>query len=351
MNSISFFSRRFKQTLFIFIGLIAFCSAKTLNEISTQSQSSEIARSNSAVTYALDYVGRFGDQLSNYIRSYYIAWKYDLTFFYKPFDFSDQLALSKTHIPLTDETFSQYTKIFNLNNDSCYDSKLMNEVIHSIESKENNTLYLIPFHFPSAWEWDEEAFHLRLSELIQPLKPLKLTPVPRDCISVAVHVRSRNNTFDNQNHVKIMPSKFPPLSFYMSALKEILNIFADKSLYFYIFTDDPNPIGLRNKFYEELIQINKKIVMECRLTENAHNKNVLEDFFSMLQFDCLIYPSSAYSLCAAAISAPMVEITTPGWNVYSKDVNGNIIIDNLVKIRPEKRKKIIKRYIKKGPQT
>ena len=75
----------------------------------------------------------------------------------------------------------------------------------------------------------------------------------------------------------------------MNALKEILNIFTDKSLYFYIFTDDPNPLDLRNKFYEELIQINKKIVIECRLSENTHNKNVLEDFFSMIQFDCLIF--------------------------------------------------------------
>ena len=40
---------------------------------------------------------------------------------------------------------------------------------------------------------------------------------------------------------------------------------------------------------------NPRISFGCRQEGNAHNAHVLEDFFSMMDFDCLIRPGSHYT--------------------------------------------------------
>ena len=145
-----------------------------------------------------------------------------------------------------------------------------------------------------------------------------------------MHYRSQNNGFDSKEIVEKMPSKFPPDSFYLTGINEVAKIIINKPLFIYIFTDDPEPKKIRDKFYNQLSKKISNFIIECRTSKNHYDLNVLEDFFSMVQFDSIIYPISAYSCCAATISRPIIEVTPPGWGIYSKDKDGNTIVDTVI---------------------
>lgn len=59
-----------------------------------------------------------------------------------------------------------------------------------------------------------------------------------------------------------------------------------------------------------------------RKTENNHHSNILEDFFAMMQFDCLIRPESNFSIVASKIADFKVVINP----IEFKFENGNPII-------------------------
>ncbi len=104
-----------------------------------------------------------------------------------------------------------------------------------------------------------------------------------------------------------IPLKFPPLSFFVSGLKKIIDILGkDQEYYVYIFTDEDDPKSLMDFFRKEFPQNN--IVFDCRLQGNRHDTNVLEDFFSIAKFDCCVHPLSNYTITAAKIADYIVEI-------------------------------------------
>ncbi len=43
------------------------------------------------------------------------------------------------------------------------------------------------------------------------------------------------------------------------------------------------------------------IIWSCRTEGNSDDCNVVEDFYGMFQFDCLIRPESNYSMCASLL--------------------------------------------------
>ena len=77
-------------------------------------------------------------------------------------------------------------------------------------------------------------------------------------------------------------------------------------MYVYIFTDDQNPERLANKYAQALDLSN--IIFDYRKVDNAYNANVLEDFFSMMQFDVLIRSESSYSLVASRLAKRQLVI-------------------------------------------
>lgn len=290
-------------------------------------------RLSSAVTYKLD-CGRFGDQLLNYIKALWISWKYSLPLLYRPFAYSDQLELSKIHTSIFNNlVLKNYKTLIEFDNKT-----EASEIIKQLDKNQNDILYLISFYAPM-WEWEDEEFRKKLSELIRPIKFIETLKLPQDRITVAVHVRSRNNSYDLQSVIDNMPTKFPPHSFYINGLKHISNYFKNEPLFVYIFTDDPKPILIRDLYLKEL---KGDIEIECRVSENNHDINVLEDFFSMIKFDCLIRPHSSFSGSVAAISGPLVEIIPSEWS------NKISVIDSLVKIRSAKGKKLIGQYVVKS---
>lgn len=305
----------------------------------------------SGVTYALD-CGRFGDQLINYIKALWISHKFNLKFLYRPFSFSDKLQCSLAHASLSD-CRSHYKS--NVRANMVYEDtvKFIEQLEKRSQSKDKQrNLYIISFHTPIIDEWEDEGFRRMLSEFIRPREPIDPLPLPEDRITVALHVRTGIG-FDTVEDMKKMPTKFPLDSFYIKALQHLSGLFEGQPLYIYIFTDHPQPTELRSNFEAELMRlgIGNDPIFDCRMSENRYDLNVLEDFFHMMQFDCVIRPDSSYSRGSAAVSWPIVEISPPRkhWtNLQGKLIynDKNTVLTGLyVKIRAAKEKSLKASYL------
>ena len=307
---------------------------------------------NFSITYALDG-GRFGDQLTNYLRALWISWKYQLPFHYRPFDYSEELCLSNAHSKLENQIF---------------DAKL--EYFHFLELDKSRTIFsyldrkqfgdkkliwnvgmLTPFieeHFCE--KLDDEAFRSFIEPLVKPKRELNLIAIPENRKSIAVHVRTGVG-YDWKVNIENMPTKFPPETFYIAGLKEAFAFFEGQPLYIYVFTDHPDPASI----LEDLIKgitFPPDAIAECRL-KNRHDQNVLEDLFSMTRFDAIIHPDSSISRLVVTLSAPLFEVKPSHWSevrinsegksVY--DSNGRIIVDPLIIHRSARGKPIINQVV------
>jgi len=261
----------------------------------------------SAVTYSFN-TGRFGDRLMSYVHAKWISYKYDFQLLYKPFMFSDQLVLSER-----ERVFKQrYVKFF----------KHVVPVSKGerIAFDKKNSLYVIPFfseylkykkgqyggHLVTV-NWKDECFIGILRDCIRPKRHLQVITAPKDCIRVAIHVRTGGG-FDKMagegerlGRVRYsdvcLPLNHPRDEFYIKQIKKVSELFSDKPIYLYIFTDDLDPKRILSK-YKKLVD-KPNITFNCRKKGNRPNRNVLEDFFSMQQFDCIIRPNSNFSVIAS----------------------------------------------------
>lgn len=286
-----------------------------------------------AITYNLD-CGRFGDRLINYIKALWISHMYDIPLLYKPFSKSNKLKLSQFHLLLKDHKDKFSKQIIEI--------KTQNSLIEFLEAIKNPQyniplkLYSISFSAPIE-EWEDEGFRKLLQKLIKPIKPIVLLKLPQNIITVAVHVRTGAG-YDKESNINKMPTKFPPYDFYINGLKQVAELYKNQPLYIYIFTDYPEPSEIchhfENKLYE--LNLNDQIIIDYRKSTNSYNLNVLEDFFSMMQFDCMIRPDSSYSRAAAAVSGPIIEITPPAWGTFQVNGEGKVMIGCLIKKRFKK---------------
>lgn len=310
-----------------------------------------------AVTYALDG-GRFGDQLTNYLKALWISWKYKTPLLFRPFDLSNQLMLSDYHDTHLDEKAIEacsakleYFYFLDLEK-----TRKVFAYLDSLADHEDKSCILLwniglltPFieeHFCE--KMDDEEFRVLLQKWVQPKYPLNKVALFPDRKNVALHVRTGVG-YDLEVNIRSMPTKFPPLTFYLSALKQVAG---NDPLYIHIFTDHPNPETLEDKLKKQLKlwEIENDILFGYRKVGNHHSQNILEDLFSMMEFDCLIHPDSSISRLAATVTAPTVEIKPSHWGEYRLDdkgaalldKEGNFIIDPLF-IEREGRGKPIKR--------
>jgi hypothetical protein len=241
--------------------------------------------------------GRFGDNLVAYVHAKWISHLYKIPFLYKPFPFSNQLKMHYCENLYDEKSMHQkYKKI-------SFNSKI------KLKSDHNSLLYVIPY-FPESLQeyenkhsfllyfkinWSDQNFINELRSLISPIKDIHLIKPPHNKISVAVHVRKGTIKIDTSYWLAKLPFKFPPDSFYIDAIKKIYTMCGSQPLFVYIFTDSASPNVIKNKF-ENAVSC-PDIEFSCRNT-NSDN-NMLTDFFSMLQFDCLIRPESNYSIIAS----------------------------------------------------
>lgn len=283
----------------------------------------------SAVTYTFSG-GRFGDNLLAYSRAKYIACLYDIPLLYIPFPYSDYLMMHHLEPRWSQEKMSEYKDIISYKD------------VNGKIDPDADLLYIIPFFPESVYErncpinpylfdvdWDNPKLKKELQKMIKPICALNILQIPSNCITVALHIRIGTGfdmvggkTYDDM--IKWHPLKWPPISFYVESLQRILDRFPNQKIYVYIFTDHDNPKELMDYFMQ--VMPNERMMFDCRMYDNKHNANVLEDFFSLLQFDCLIRSDSHFSLMAEKIGDYRMLIAP--WHAAER--NGKMIIDEVI---------------------
>ncbi len=286
----------------------------------------------SAVTYGLSG-GRFGDNLLCYLHAKWISYKYHIPLLYYPFEYSSHLVLDEAELLSTVGNTDALKKYDN--------GQPVNKIlwINTVNIKaDEGSLYIVPW-FPESMveferledarayfyaNWDDGNFINHVRKLIYPRCPLRLISLPNNAISVAVHVRRNSNGFDlsmsfayntppqgKQYLDDYYPFKCVNDDFYIYGIKKIRELYKDKSLYVFIFTDDKDPASIAEK-YKRMIN-DGSITFDYRHESHDHTTHVLEDFFSILRFDCLIRADSNFSLVASKLGKYKVVISPAGY--------------------------------------
>ena len=119
------------------------------------------------------------------------------------------------------------------------------------------------------------------------------------------------------------PSKFPPEQYYVNQIKGISKLFNNVPLFVYIFTDDRSPSRLVDRIKKAVNKNN--ITFSCRNRGNAHDAHVVEDFYNMARFDCLIRSGSNFGLAAQLLGSHKVVIYPKHWQWEGK----KLVIDEV----------------------
>jgi hypothetical protein len=258
--------------------------------------------SEKAVTYTFSG-GRFGDNLLAYAHAKWISYRFDIPLLYKPFPYSDQLAMNDLEhheLPIS------FSKTVYLGRGEEVNHQDPETVLYIITYFGEGAYRLLDPSWPYVpVDWEDPGFRAVLKNAIRLKAPFPEWNLPTDRVTIAAHVR-RGGGFDSPGAQEREPLKFPPNSFYAEQIRRIHAHFQGRPLYVFVFTDDPNPKEVTGLIEERVADLD--IVFDYRREGNSHSSNVLEDFFAMTQFDCLIRPESNYSRVAAAIRDYLVEI-------------------------------------------
>lgn len=295
----------------------------------------------SAVTYSFSG-GRFGDNLVSYCHAKWISYKYDVPLLYKPFEYSDQLAMHVLEAHYSEEMEQEFNQVVEyVRADSSIDTKkrYLYEVCYFPEDIFIRSRTIVPYF---NIDWHNQEFKKLLQKMICPINPIEKPIIPEGYIGVALHVR-RGTGWDIPGHrmtsqelTAYMPGRFAPDSFYISQLKRLIEFFPHNMLYVYLFTDHDKPEELAEK-YRQAINCDR-LVFNYRKSENNEFINVLEDFFALMSFDCLIRAESHFSIIASKLGNYKVVISpyhaiTEGENTiidkiaFEKDGISSIIIE------------------------
>jgi hypothetical protein len=283
----------------------------------------------SAVTYNFSG-GRFGDSLIAYCHAFWIAYIFDLDLLYKPFKYSEQMLMHETDTLYSNNSIQNYKQILHIS--------------HAfISGVQPDILYIVPFFCESHIEhddprcpflfqvdWKNKDFIKALKKRIAPKYQLSLPQLPDEGITIALHVRKGTGwdipkfapTFEKLTEMH--PLKWPPDSYYIEQIKKLIEFFPNQKLYIYLFTDHDKPLEIIEK-YQKIVN-SPHIVWSCRQQENSQDLNVLEDFFALMQFDCLIRNDSNFSIIASKLGDYQILIAPWG----SKMNSGQIIIDEVL---------------------
>lgn len=292
-----------------------------------------------AITYNL-LPTRFGDHLLTYTKARWISYEFNIPLLYKPFTYSDKLVLHQKETLFSSKRAKGFERIHHI----LTEKKL-------VVKNNNPTLFVCDLKFSAhnlkgfndlyRYTITNTAFKQELLNMIQPMEPIEPLVLPKDKITVAVHVRrgggfdkpllnvnttyskKKNNTKPKFYADKIYPRRFPPDNYYIEQIKRISTMFNDAPMHVHIFTDDQHPQHIADTFKQQLN--NSNITFSYRTAGNKHNKNVLEDFFAMTQFDCLIRPASSFSKMVQLLGNHKIII-------YPKDATwiGNRLIVNKI---------------------
>jgi hypothetical protein len=276
----------------------------------------------SAVTYDFSG-GRLGDNLLSYCHAKWISYLYNIPLLYRPFAYSDQFVFHDLEIPYSDELGKQFERVIQ------YDK-------NTIVDPEASYLYVIPFfpesifnredvEFPYLFtvDWHNPQFKAILQTCIFPLYSFQSPTLNHEYLNVAVHVR-KGTGWDIPNYritpkqlTASHPLRFAPDSFYCAELKNIAACFPEKKIYVYLFTDHNKPDELAHAYAKQVDC--DRMIFDYRHADNNEFINVLDDFFALTHFDCLIRPDSNFSFIASKLGNYQLVISPWHGTVTGED--------------------------------
>lgn len=319
--------------------------------------------------------GLFGDKLFLYAKAKWFSYQYKIPFIYKPYKYFDELVLhafeklridsfnenyfkKKITIPYQEHelNFPQVGTLYYVwlksydSEWSKYNDKIKKEeiIIKNIDTKNITKIDKIDLvktpsciqqkyciipeefyfnHFFHATR-DNSLFFLDLKKLITPSRILNFVPLPKNKITVGVHVRKGGKfEFFCKRHPKEISTRILKNNYYIEMLRFLSEILHDKPMYIFLFTNHQEPLLLIEKFEKNLMKKNMEFV--CR-DVGSNTSNVLEDLFSMSKCDCLIRPNSSFSQMAQLIGNHKVIIypREAVWETGKLSVNKIGLISN-----------------------
>jgi hypothetical protein len=281
----------------LFFTLLLLCFSISLQAHAIPDAIPPYSESN-AVTYSFSG-GRLGDNLLAYFHAKWIAYKYDLPFVYIPFEFSDRFVLHEGDIPRYAFSYKHRTRM-----------KKEEEAM----IPHNSTLITVPYFPETPYEyeraedleapffivdWDDPLFKQEVVRCLTLLNPIATPDLPEGVITVGVHVR-RGGSFEDYNHArKKFPLKFPSDDYYLEQIEMIANLFKGRPLFVQILTDHLNPQSIVEEYTRVLN--NPNLTICYRQSEGSYEETLLEDFFTIPKFDCLVVGQSNFSIIASKL--------------------------------------------------
>ncbi len=292
------------------------------------------AQVNQAITYFWGG-GRFGDKIISYTTAKWISYKFNIPLLLKPFKYSPMLRLGREEKKFSKKGVKQFKKgvmpiksgkdiTVHAKDNVIFESRGTRFYINGSSCVEQLITHIS----------QDQDFMKKLKHMLQPVVPLPQIELPKDEITVAVHIR-KGGGFDQalcstQYYLKKdlyadkrWPLKFPPEQYYVDQIKKISSLFDDRPLFLYIFTDDLNPSKLVNRIKKSVNRSN--ITFSCRDEGNAHNVHVVEDFYNMAFFDCLIRSGSHFAVAVQLLGNHKVII----YPKHFKWIEKKLIIDEV----------------------
>ena len=259
---------------------------------------------------------RFGDKIIEYCIAKYFSLLYQIPLCFKSFEGSEKLNMS------------MYEEKYDMNIEKKYPHKILvrseNEIASNLYpgtmfmielempiiplQKINAVLYRPTEPDPIFKKMQEnKEFATKIRKMIAPIHPFMNLTLPKDSITVAVHVRKgsyhdldlgplTSEQIFNKTKFGIdfyAPTKFPPEQFYIDQIKRLLALFKSSKFFIHIFTDDNNPEQIVQRFRH---CINSDNVEFSYFHSNHYwHDTFVEDYYAMSQFDILIRPNSHLS--------------------------------------------------------
>ena len=294
-----------------------------------------IAHVNQAVTNRL-CPGRFGDKIVYYTIAKWLSHRFNIPLLLKSFEYSSMLRLGKNEKKYSNEMLKKFEGgLLKIRSEQDIIMHAKDNIIF-----ESDKYFYINGSFRKeqlmAYMLQDQSFMKELKHMLQPVVPLSQIKLPKDKITIAVHIRKGGGVdkplysiqyYQNKKESyadKTWALKFPPEQYYVDQIKKTSSLFADKPLFIYIFTDDRNPSKLVDRIKKAVNKNN--ITFSCRDKGNVHNVHVVEDFYNMACFDCLIRSSSSFALAAQLLGNHKVIM----YPKHFKWVGKKLIIDEVI---------------------
>ena len=241
--------------------------------------------------------GRLGDNLISFIRARWLAYVYNGEVVLKNFKFIENFQFFKNHNDVDNSTpVSQLTNLKEIEQKKDNKSIIFEIPYFPFENLEKQLYWQknrLSEIFKINW-LDKNFINILKKEIVSNSKfNLKLTKSFK--YNVAMHYRFGSGPDLVQDEPIPIPSKSPSIDYYINALGVLKNILNNGEIYCHIFSDKTNIENFLNILKKEFPQIN----FGCHVSNQ--DIGVLEDFFSMLDFEYMIRPCSNISLIASII--------------------------------------------------